>query len=445
MIEPTERALWLLVVVAIVGAMGLGVPAFGEAAIFVLAGVALAAAADAVFARSPRGVRVERILPEHFVEGRAADLRLSLAAPAQSGVVLDVVDSLPARALPVGGDPDRRHAVALGAGEVATVTTTATFVRRGPHTLGRVALRTLGPLGLVRRRARLALEEDIEILPDVARIAARAERLLRGRDEGGVRRRAPREGRELDSLREYMSGDDPRLVEWKVSARRGTLIVKRMRPETRQDLIVAVDAGRHLSGVHAAVDGGEARLDVAMTAALTLAAAALSRGDRAGLVAFAGDVRAFAPPVSGRGHLRSLAQSMNAVESAAEEADYGELARFLIARQKRRALLTIVTDVLDEPSARALAAAVTRLRGRHLPVVIALGDPALPRLARAPAPAPAAADLPLAEAAARLLQHRNKALAALEAAGAVVVDAPASRAAALAVEAYATVKAQGRL
>src|SRR6185437_611491 len=135
-----------------------------------------------------------------------------------------------------------------------------------------------------------------------------------------------REGRELDSLREYQSGDDPRLVEWKVSARRGQIVVKRMRPETRQEIVVAVDAGRQLSGAHADVDGGERRLDVAMTSALTLAAAGLSRGDRVALLAFAGDVVAYGAPSTGKGHLRRLAEAVNDVESAPEEADYGEVA-----------------------------------------------------------------------------------------------------------------------
>ncbi len=437
MIEPTERALWWLVVVAAVGALGLGVPVIGDLAPVLLLGVLVAATVDALLAGSPRRIDVTRVLPEHIVEGRESPLSLELTATRPFR--LEVIDSLPARALAEGDVVDRVHTLDLNGEE--RVTTTATFVRRGKHALGRVALRTRGPLGLVRRRARLELHADIEVLPDVARIGARAERLLRGRDEGSSQRRAPREGRELDSLRDYQRGDDPRLVEWKVSAKAGRLIVKKLRPETRQDVVIAVDAGRHLSGMLAREDGGEPRFDAAMTTALVLGAAGLSRGDRVGLLAFAGDVVAWCAPHEGKGHLRRLADATSGVESVAEEADYGEAARFLIARQKRRAMVVFLTDVLDEPSTRALAAAIARLRGRHLPVVVALGDPALTRLSRAHA-----ASEPLVPvAAARLLDHRRKGMAALEAAGAVVVDAPAPKAAALAVESYVTLKAQGRL
>jgi uncharacterized protein (DUF58 family) len=439
-IEPTERVLWWTVLVAAVGALGLGVPAVGEAAPVLLLGLALAVVVDALLAGAPASVRLARALPEHVVEGRPTALGLDVSTA--RAMKIDLVDSLPARALASGDSADRVHALRMGAGTQARVTTTATFVHHGTHTLGRVAVRTSGPLGLVRRRARIRLAAKLEVLPDVARLSARAERLLRGRDQGASARRAPREGRELDSLREYQRGDDPRLVEWKVSAKQGCLIVKKLRPETRQDVIIAVDAGRQLSGSLADKDGGEPRLDAAMTTALILAAAGLARGDRVGMLAFAGDVVAWAAPQEGKGHLRRLAQATHGVEAAPEEADYGEVARFLIARQKRRAMVVFLTDVLDEPSARSLAAAIARLRGRHLAVVIALGDPALTRLSRAP---PTQGDALVPVAAARLLEHRRKGLAALEAAGAVVVDAPAPKAAALAVEKYITLKAQGRL
>ena len=444
MIEPTERALWLLVMVAAVGALGLAAPAVGQAAPLVLAGVALAALVDVVLAGSPRRLKVRRVLPEQIGEGRACEL--ALAVESRGAIDASLTDSLPEAALLEGESPNPCYRVVLGAGMLARPSSSTTFVRRGAHRLGRVAVRTSGPLGLVRRRARLELAADIEVLPDVARIGARAERLLRGRDADlGNRRRALRDGREFDSLRDYQRGDDPRLVEWKQSARRGSLVVKKLRPETRQDIIIAVDAGRQLSGVQAPADGGAPRFDVAITAALTLAAAGLARGDRISFACFSADVLAWVPPATGRGALRRFADSSRERRALAEEADYGELARFLVARQQRRAMVCIVTDVLDEPSVRGLAGAVAMLRRRHLPVVLALGDPALVRLARGSRDGDTKAERLVPDAAARLLAHRKKGLAALEAAGAVVVDAQAPMAAALAVETYVTLKAQGRL
>src|SRR5690606_10319481 len=120
-------------------------------------------------------------------------------------------------------------------------------------------------------------------------------------------------------------GDDPRLVEHKVSARRGALVVKKTRPETRQDVVVCLDLGRQLLGAAAGEgvddDAGAPRLDSAVNAALTLAAAALSRGDRVGLCAFAADVTTWVPPAPGRSQLRRLGDATAELVAFAVESD----------------------------------------------------------------------------------------------------------------------------
>jgi uncharacterized protein (DUF58 family) len=451
MIEPTERTLWLLVVVALVGLAGMAVPWVGDGAPVLLGMLVAACAVDVWLGHSPR-VEVQRVLPPWFVQGRASDVVLAVqSAHAQS---LTLTHSLPAHALVAGDVVDRVHELVLHAHERLKLRESITLVRRGLHRLGRVTVRARGPMGLMRRRARLALVDDARVLPDIARIAARAEQLVRGAESEGVaRRRAPREGREFDALREYARGDDPRLIAWKSSARMGSLVVKKLRPESRQDLIVVLDVGRQLMGSHDVQDGGEPRLDVAVNAGLTLAAAGLLRGDRVGLLSVAGDVVSWAPPREGKAQLRALVDSLVDVTARAEEPDWGALVRFLLAHKARRALVVVLTDVTDAGAARGLAAAVASLRGRHVPVVLALADPSLARLARpsvTTSPQDKAAkvspiDAAMPEAAARILEHRKRALAALAGAGAHVVDAPSPRAAGLSVEAYLTMKGQGRL
>lgn len=439
MIEPTERLLWLIAASATIGALGFGVPAVGDGAAFALAGVVLLAIVDALAAGSPRALVLTRTLPDLVVEGRAAELVVALTTARRADV--EVVQSLPADALADDEPADVPFTLTALPGHAATLVARTTFRRRGRYTLPRVAVRTRGPLGLIVRRARHTLGDAVAVLPDVARIGAQAERFLRGLDpDVGARRRARSEGRELDSLREYQRGDDPRFIEWKASAKRGALITRKMRPEMRQDVLIALDTGRQLAGRHDARDGGEPRIDVAVNVALTLGAAALSRADRVGLVSFAADVGSWLAPTAGRARLRQLAIATLETSAVAEEPDYAAVARFIALRQKRRALVCIITDVLDEPGARGLAACVAQLRGRHVPLVIALGDPALHRLAT-----DASAPGVTRDAASLLLRTRARALAALEAAGAVVIDAPAPRAAALAVHRYAALKAEGRL
>ncbi len=437
MIEPTERLLWSLVGAGVVGVMGLAVPAVGAAGPFVLAGVVILAIVDVVLAGSPARVRVLRRLPDRAVEGRDLTVDLELSAPFPT--IVEVTDTTALVS------PTWTTVTATLRPDVTSVVhTQRRALRRGSAGPGRFAVRTLGPLGLVRRRHRRVGEGDeVTVALDTAALLQAASRMVRGGDEAGSRRkRAVERGRELDALRDYRRGDDVRLVDWKATARRDALVVKELVPETRQDVIVVLDSGRQMLGRD---DHGRVRHDEGTAVALLVAAAAIEKGDRAGLCVVDDDVRAVVPPREGRAQLGRLAQAVAPAQPAAVETAWQELSAALVRRQKRRALVVIVTDVVDEASARALARGLATLRGRHLAVVVAIDDPGVARLAQT-SPSPTDPLAPwLQPAASHLLGHRRRALAALSATGAVVVDAPAGCAGAVAVDAYLALKAAGRL
>ncbi len=457
MIEPTERLLWAVVGAGVVGVCGFIAPAVGAMAPFVLLGVVGCVVVDVVLARSPSQVRVTRHCRERCTEGSDVVIDLEIRAP--FGCEVEVTDTVPL--LTPAWTTVR---VSVAGDDTVTVHTKRRCVRRGDAGAGRFAVRTLGPLGLIRRRQRRdGAGDGVTVGVDVGEVLRVAERLVRGGDSGSRRKRAVERGRELDALREYRRGDDVRLVDWKASARRGELIVKDLVPESRQDVIVVLDAGRQLLGTTEHPDGPRNRFDEALGLGLVLAAAALEKGDRAGICLLDDHVAAWEPPREGRAQLTRLAEAVAASSATAVEPAYQEFAAMLVRRQKRRALVCIVTDVVDEDSARALARALAGLRGRHLVMVVALGDPGIARFLpsptsssspsmapSAPQASPAEALSPsLHEAATRLLAHRRRALAALQTSAGVVVDTVGGphlpRARAAAVEAYMMLKSQGRL
>ncbi len=430
MIEPTERLLWLIVAAGVVGVCGFVAPAIGGAAPFVLAGIALCVVVDALLAGSPSLVRVRRELSDRAVEGKDIDVTLVIECKGSSRpVVVEVTDSV-ASLQPMWSTV---HAV-CGPDDVVRVVTRRRCVRRSDDSLGRFAVRTRGPLGLVQRRQRRDGAGDaVAVGIDIAAIARAAERLVRGNDsEGARRKRAIERGRELDSLREYRRGDDVRLVDWKATARRGELVVKELVPETRQDVLVVLDTGRQFLG--------GARVDGAVHAALLLSAAVIEKGDRAGLAIVDDDVRAFVPPREGRAQLGRLAEKAQAVQAQATEPAYQELSALVSTRQKRRALVAVITDVVDEAQARAVARAVSTLRGKHLVMVVCIADPSVAAFA-----SDTTAHTTVRNAAATLVGHRRRAQKALEASGAIIVDTVPDRAGADAASAYLSLKGAGRL
>lgn len=310
--------------------------------------------------------------------------------------------------------------------------------RRGDLELGSVHLRTLGPLGLAWRRTEVPLRNRLRVLPGVQEL--HRERLPGMRPALAVagRRRTRRrgEGLEFESLREYQRGDDPRTVDWKASARRTGLVVRNYQIERNQTVVLAIDAGRLMREWM----GDRERLDYALTAAFLLAERARLYGDRVGVVVFDQVVRTMIP--AGRVRLAELADTFATVESRLVEPNYPMAFATIKRTFRKRALVLVLSDIIDASASRPLVDGLVGSVTRHLPVVVALRNPEV----EAVSATPAGDRSPYRRAAAEaLLDSRARALQSMRRAGVHVVDSVPGDAAGAALDEYAEIKRRGLL
>lgn len=400
-------------VLAAIAAAALVVPgAVAGIAAAVLAGLVLA---DALAAR--RAPRVTRTLPAVLSRGVGVPLRIAVDA---GGAAVRIRQPLV---------PDLALDVQEADGALAA---TLTPRRRGRHVLPAVALRARGPLGLGAWQHRAAGEQDVVVYPDLpsARRLALAVREGRFRDPG-VRTRGPVGlGTEFERIRDYLPDDDIRQVNWRATARAGRPMSNQHRVEQDQEIMVVLDVGRLM----AAPLGDRTRCDEALDAATALALVADELGDRCGALAFDDAIRRRVRP--GRASGADVIRATFDLEPSERDADY-ELAFRTIGGGKR-ALVVVLTDLLDEAAARALVDAVPFLTRRHSVVVASARDPDVEALA-------AGDDPLLAAAAANLLAARSRAAAAVRGAGAQVLEAEPGTLNAACVSAYLRAKSRRRL
>lgn len=292
---------------------------------------------------------------------------------------------------------------------------------RGAHALGDVRVRLRGPLGLMKRQARLrgrqvvAVEPALVDLRRTLRLAA-SERW----QDLGVRKLRNRGGQtEFESLRDYVQGDDPRRVDWKAFARRGKPTVRLYQQERGQELILLIDCGRRMRAVSAEPGhSGWSKLDWALDSALQLAAVALARGDRVGALAFGAGVSAYVAPAKSSRQLQRLREALFHLQPQRGESDLGRALRELGVRHRRRALVLVISDVADPfstaPQRRALATASRR----HRVIFAALDDPGVRACTLE-----AGVSAPTRAAAYQLIEDRNSSLRSLAGLGIRVLDA----------------------
>ena len=413
--------------------MGFVVAAAASVALLVLVTL------DIALLPAARDLEVERETAPSLGVGDESEGRYRIRSHWGRRLLLTLYDDLPAAHL-VASRPT--SVVVLAPRGVVELPFTLEGRTRGETSLGDVALRAQTPFGLVARTLRYPRADRVVVAPSLAgvrrfRWLAVHQRLA----AAGVRDARRRgEGHSFARLRDYMPGDDPRHIDWKATARRGRPITREFTIEQSQTVYVMVDAGRSMTQLA----GEFPRFEYALSAALVLADVATSAGDRVGTMVFDDEVRALVPAQRGGAALQAMRSALVPVQPSMAEPDYASAFRVLAQRQRKRALIVLITDVLEQRAARALLAHLTRGASRHLAVVVALRNEAL-LAATALSPASGVESVYESAAAAELLAERATALQRMRDAGVVVLDVAPDAMAAAVVSEYLELKARGAL
>jgi len=435
---PTRRLALCLALTAPLWLASRGPVGFGVALAVTTALIAVALL-DLLLLPAARDIDVTRDLPATIGVGDTEEGSYTVTSRWGRSLQVELTDELPPVFISVTG---AGGAVALPPLRTVRLTFDTTGRARGETGLGDVALRVRTPLGLAARTLRYPMADRLTVAPSLAgvrrfRWLAVHQRLA----AAGVRdARRLGEGRAFARLRDYVPGDDPRHVDWKATARRGHVTTREFTTEQSQTVYVMVDAGRSMTQLA----GSYPRFEYALSSALVLADAAIAAGDRVGALVFDDRLRALVPAQRGVAALQAIRTALVPVTPTMVEPDYAGAFRALTLRQRKRALVVLLTDVIDARAARSLVAHLGRGATRHLAVVVALRNESLRGASALPSGRDTRAYYASA-AASELLVERAAALARMRDAGVVVLDvAPDAMAAAL-VSQYLSLKARGAL
>ena len=308
-------------------------------------------------------------------------------------------------------------------------------VRLGPQPWPPLPARLRGPLALAWWDVSLEPQGRCLVAPDTLRSRVR----VTGLAAGTRTRRVVGAGQELHQLRAYEHGDPLTRIDWKASARSGTLVSRDYSEDQHLDILVAIDAGR-LSRVRA---GALDRLGVYSNAAARLAEVVTHNDDRIGLMVFAERVLTSCAPARGLPAVARLRQSLTELSVRSAESDPTAAAVSMRNLLRQRALIVLLTDLDDANIAAALARAVRLLAPPHLVLVAGVHSGEIETLARRVSREWQDAWISLAAAEHETRAARQRAL--LQRLGAPVVAASAERLEAALFERYEALRRTRRV
>lgn len=207
-----------------------------------------------------------------------------------------------------------------------------------------------------------------ELMKQVGKIRILTSRLVDEHFSGEYHSVFKGQGIEFDEVREYVPGDDVRSIDWNVTARMGHPFVKRFSEERELTVIFLVD----ISGSQCFGSRTRTKAEVAAEVACLLALSAIKNQDKIGLILFSDRIEKSIPPKKGRTAVMRLVREVLASEETRRGTDIAGALRFLNNVQKRKAVVFLISDFMDEGFEREL-----RTSSRHHDIICCpISDPA---------------------------------------------------------------------
>lgn len=214
------------------------------------------------------------------------------------------------------------------------------------------------------------MDKTQEIMQHVRRIELQARKLTTATFAGQYRSGFRGQGLDFDDFREYMPGDDPRFIDWKVTARTGTPYVRTFHEEREQELLLAVDASASMS--YAGAEAGESKREYAARIAAVLAYSAALNGDKVGLFIYGCNPHFHLPPAKGMTQCRRIVREILSAPAGGADETIDNVAAEILRTRRKRALVFLISDFLMPADKQAIG----KLNFKHELVPLIVHDPA---------------------------------------------------------------------
>ncbi len=182
--------------------------------------------------------------------------------------------------------------------------------------------------------------KDGRLAAQVRRLQLVSTKLVEGLLAGNYRSVFRGPGIEFDEVREYVEGDDARLIDWNVSSRIGNPFTKTFREEREIVLFLIVD----LSASVFALQGERSRRGVETLLLSLLSFAAIKNNDRVGAVFFSDRIEKWISPKKGKKHALRLIKDMSEFSPEGKGSDLAQALRASGEALKRRGIVVILSD-----------------------------------------------------------------------------------------------------
>ncbi|HKH61158.1 MAG TPA: DUF58 domain-containing protein [Flavitalea sp.] len=361
----SRRFYWTMVGIIILFVLSYSLPVLFPISQLVLLVFALLVLLDYVILFSGAGLNMHRILPDTFSNGDENNVEIVIKNRYPFKVRINVIDELPEQF------QKRNFLQPATIGGVAELKVLYYLrpVERGEYHFHDINAFVRSPVGFVVRRIRTETQQMVKVLPSY--LSLRQFELLAHSNnlaEAGTRKiRKIGASLEFEQIKEYVTGDDIRSINWKATARKGgQLMVNNYTDERSQQVYCVIDKGRVMKMPFEEMT----LLDYAINATLILSKVALIKQDRAGLLTFAEGIGHFLPASRNASQMGNILETLYNQQTNFFESSYEKLYALVRTRITQRSLIILFTNFESLSGLQRQLPYIRSIARNHLVVVV---------------------------------------------------------------------------
>lgn len=328
---------------------------------------------DFIFTPRKKDIEVDRIVKDKIIYGIENNVELNIKNLSGYKLNISVKDSFDERL--DGGNSEKSFLNNIvQSNDTLEIKYSLKPNKRGKFTFYDVYIKFEGVLGLCARVYKFEVKSEVKVYPNFV-FGYKYRAMIRNKDTDAKRvLKAKSIGTQPASLREYVTGDEFKRINWNASAKFNKLIVNDYDIENNQNFYIMLDCGRTMGSIWE----NTSLIDWAISCTAIIADIALTNKDRVGLIGFDSEIKTFVPV--GNKAANAIVDSIYDVEASGKTSNYKKAALFLMQKVNKRSLVCIFTNFNNEAELQNLLYGIETITRNHIVMVVVIEDPEIKKM-----------------------------------------------------------------
>ncbi len=334
-----NRLFYALGIIATLFVVGFFAPIFFEVSKVLLFMLVILTIIDVLLLyQTKKGIEIERYLPERLSNGDENKVSLFIKNNYPFVAHLSLIEELPFQF-------QKRDFIfnqVIPKKDDKTIHYNLTPKERGSYLFGHINVYANSALQLATKKYVLGAEKELKCYPSFLRLKEFDIQNFNSANSSYGTKKVRRVGNslEFEQIKEYVSGDDIRTLNWKATAKRNQLMVNQYVEEKSQSVYAIIDKGRAMQMTFE----GLSLLDYAINATLAISNIILRKQDKAGMLSFSTKLEDWVVAERRSSQMSLISEALHNIKTNFEEPDFSTLYSVVKRKITHRSLLILFTN-----------------------------------------------------------------------------------------------------